>query len=136
MMAWLALGGCAMQDARIVEDARSHMIGLQRADLYVCAGFPSKTARIDVMREMLSYESRGGEAGGLNLSIPVVGGINLTGDPGYCHATFELIDGVVTRVGFGGDNDVPGAPSARCAPIVKDCLRMPHQPGIGPLRAG
>lgn len=123
----LMLGGCAIQDARTVEQARTEMVGLMRADLYLCAGFPSKTARIDVFREMLTYESRGG-GGGLNLNLPVVGALNLAGEPGYCHATFELIDSRVTRVGFSGNNDVAGAPAALCAPIIKSCLGIPRSP--------
>lgn len=131
---FLSLAGCALSEARMVAEARRDMVGLRRADLYVCAGFPSRAERIDVLREIYSYELRGHQEGGLNLNLPVVGGLNLTGDAGYCRANFELIDGVVTRVGFSGDNDSPGAPEARCAPIIKSCLGMersaqPKAPG-------
>ncbi|PWC27777.1 hypothetical protein [Teichococcus aestuarii] len=119
----LLLAGCGMADSRDVELSRTSLIGLTRADLYVCAGFPTKRERIDVVREMLSYELKSGQGGGLNLTLPVVGDLTVTGSGHYCHATFELIDARVTRVGFAGDKDIPGAPGAYCAPLIRECLR-------------
>lgn len=119
----LLLPACAMSASREVELARRSLVGLSRADLYVCAGFPSKRERIDVVREMLSYELKGNQGSGLNVTLPVVGDLTLTGGSGYCHATFELIDARVTRVGFAGDKDVPAAPGAVCAPLIRECLR-------------
>lgn len=119
----LLLPACAMTASRDVELARQSLLGLSRADLYVCAGFPTKRERIDVVREMLSYELRGNQGSGLNVTLPIVGDLSFTGGSGYCHATFELIDARVTRVGFAGDKDVPAGPGAVCAPLIRECLR-------------
>ena len=86
--ALLLLSACAMGAARDVEMARGSLVGLTRADLYVCAGFPSKSERIDVVREMITYELKGNQGSGLNMTLPVVGDLSFTGGSGYCHATF------------------------------------------------
>lgn len=132
----LLLSGCAMEDSERVQQSRSTLVGLSRADLFLCAGFPSKRERIDVVREMMTYELGGGSGSGLNLNLPVVGALNLTGAAGYCRATFELIDAHVTRVGFSGDKNLPAAPDALCAPLIRACLDWPReapQPAMTPL---
>ncbi len=124
--ALLALSGCAMEASDQVQQSRSQLVGLSRADLFLCAGFPSKRERIDVTREMMTYELGGGAASGLNLNLPVVGALSLTGAAGYCRATFELVDAHVTRLGFSGDKNLPAAPDALCAPLIRACLDWPR----------
>ena len=127
------LAGCSVEEANRVQESRSSLVGMSRADLYLCAGFPSKREQVDATREMLTYEVGGGQGSGLNLTLPVVGALNLTGAAGYCRATFELVDAHVTRVGFSGDKDLPAAPDALCAPAIKACVdaRNGTQP-LGP----
>ena len=132
VLSLLVLAGCAMEDSERVQQARSSLVGLSRADLFLCAGFPGKRERIDTVREMMTYELGGGSGSGLNLNLPVVGALNLTGAAGYCRATFELIDARVTRVGFSGDKNLPAAPDALCAPLIRACLEWPRDAAPAP----
>ncbi len=127
----LLLAACAVEDGQRVQEARGSLVGMSRADLYLCAGFPSKREQIDATREMLTYEVGGGNSSGLNLTLPVVGALNLTGSAGYCRATFELMDSRVTRVGFSGDKDLAVAPDAVCAPAIRACVDAAN--GVQPL---
>jgi hypothetical protein len=117
------LGACATGEARTAGEARNQLVGLSRTDLMMCAGFPTKTEQVGPQHELMTYERDTKDGGGVNLALPVIGGVSYTGQGGYCHATFEIVDGAVARLGYAGDNDQPGAPNATCAPLVRDCLR-------------
>lgn len=119
------LAGCTVADAESAKRARTEMIGMSEPDLLLCAGIPTRTKQL-AGAEYQSYE-HAGDTGGINLTVPVVGGgVNVTGG-GYCTVTFKMVDGKVAAVGFGGDNDSPLSPDAVCGPIVADCLSKPAQ---------
>jgi len=59
-------------------------------------------------------------------SIPLIGGIGFS-NGGYCHATFKVQNGTVTRLIYSGEKNATFAPDAYCAPIVRSCLEFLHQ---------
>jgi hypothetical protein len=96
--------------------AKNAMVGLSDYNLESCVGVPDQRAQVGNAEILTYYDTTTNN--GVNLTLPIVGGgVSLTGS-GYCHATFTLIDGRVTRVQYTGDNSQFLAPHSICAPIV------------------
>ena len=122
----LALGGCAARDASVADDARTRMVGVRADDLRPCAGPPDKRETSEA-GEFWTYD-RTPTGGGVSVPVPVPGGnVSLSGG-GVCCATFQLVEGRVTRTSISGANEIGVARDAACAPVVQGCLRL--------LRAG
>jgi hypothetical protein len=123
--------GCAYQDASIAAKAQRSLVGTPVADLDLCAGLPTKTEKVRPGVEMRSYETSAATNSGVTISFPVIGGgVNL-GNGGYCHATFEVVDGRVAALRYAGDTTEAGARGAVCAPIVRGCVDQGPGPGGG-----
>jgi hypothetical protein len=118
----LLLATCAARDAGQAEDARTRLVGLRADDLRLCAG-PSDKKEESAGGEFWTYD-RNPPASGVSVPVPVAGGnVNLSSG-GICRATFQLVDGRVTRISLTGANELGIAREAACAPIVQACLRM------------
>ncbi|GGG16970.1 hypothetical protein GCM10010964_01550 [Caldovatus sediminis] len=118
----LALGSCAARDASLADDARTAMVGLRADDLRLCAGPPDKRETSEA-GEFWTYD-RTPSGGGVSVPVPVAGGsVSLSGG-GMCRATFQLVEGRVTRTSISGTNELGVARDAACAPVVQGCLRM------------
>ncbi len=122
--ALLLTGGCAYQQSRIATEAQSVLIGTSSDQLDMCAGLPTKTARLDDGSELRSYEYAANTNNGVNVTLPVIGGGVSLGSGGYCHAQFSLRDGRVAAIQYAGDTSLAGAPEAVCAPIVQHCVEQ------------
>ena len=122
---FLALTACGTAGSRIAEEAQQKLVGMQADDLQACAGIPTRTKRLGDGTELLSYEQKNGNVGGVNVTLPLVGGFNLAGSGSYCHTLFRVADGRVIGLNYTGDNDDRGGENGVCAPIVRGCLRQP-----------
>ncbi len=112
------LAACAVKDSRIAEDAAHRLVGLSEVDLESCLGAPDQHSSFGNV-DVLTYAAT--STGSTNLSVPVVSGLGFSYG-GYCHATFRVESGKVTRILYSGEKNGTLAPDAYCAPIVRTCL--------------
>ena len=116
-------GGCA-SGHDVATDGRRAVIGLDADSFQACAGIPTRTKRLDPRTEILSYELKNENVGGMEFNVPLVGGgFKLAGSGSYCHAIIRVVDGKVAEVNYTGDNDDFVGKEGVCAPIVRGCLR-------------
>jgi len=53
--------------------------------LQACAGIPNRTKRLDSRTELLSYEIKNENVGGMQFSVPLIGGgFKIAGSGSYC----------------------------------------------------
>jgi len=119
----LAMTTCTSPGARVAEQARHSLVGMDVDDLQSCAGIPTRTATLGDGTRLLSYEQKNGNVGGVNVNLPLVGGFNLAGSGSYCHALFRIDGGRVASLNYTGDNDDVDGEEGVCAPLVRGCLR-------------
>jgi hypothetical protein len=129
----LALGGCTLHDASVAREAQRRLIGMNEAELQTCLGVPVRRSTFG-QSSVLTYASTTNSGGGVSLSLPVIGGISLSGGGYSCNANIRLDDGRVTQVRYSGDATAPLAENAYCAPIVRDCVENPPD-GVAPSDA-
>ncbi|MDB5369564.1 MAG: hypothetical protein JWP20_1122 [Roseomonas sp.] len=122
---FLLLATCASPGARVAADARRQLVGMGVDDLQACAGIPTRTRKLGDGSELLSYEQKNANVGGLNVNLPLIGGFSLAGSGSYCHALFRVAGGRVVGLNYAGDNDDVGGEEGVCAPLVRGCLRSP-----------
>ncbi len=120
----LVLSSCVTAGHDVAEKGRQIMIGMDSGMVQACAGIPTRTKKLDAHTEIYSYEIKNENRGGVELTIPVVGGGFKMGASGsYCDAVLRLVDGRVVELNFTGDNDDVAGHEGVCAPIVRGCLR-------------
>ncbi len=113
------LAACAVQDSRIAHEAQNRLIGLKEVDLEACLGVPDQHQSFG-STDVLTYYAT--STSNTSFTLPVVGGVGF-GNGAYCHATFRVDDGKVTRILYSGEKNATGAPDAYCAPISRTCLQ-------------
>jgi len=119
----LSLGACAAGH-EVATEGRRAVVGLNADTFQACAGIPTRTKRLDSRTEIFSYELKNENVGGMQVSLPVVGGgFKIAGSGSYCHAVVRIVDGRVAEVNYTGDNDDFVGKEGVCAPIVRGCLR-------------
>lgn len=119
----LLVGSCA-SGQNVAMDGRRTVIGLDADSFQACAGIPTRTKRLDPRTEILSYELKNENIGGMEFSVPLVGGgFKIAGSGSYCHAIVRVVDGKVAEVNYTGDNDDLVGKEGVCAPIVRGCVR-------------
>jgi hypothetical protein len=108
----------------VATDGRRVVLGMNADTFQACAGVPSRTKRLDPGTEIFSYELKNENTGGVEVSVPVIGGGFKIGRSGsYCHAVVRIVDGKVAELNYTGDNDDFVGKEGVCAPIVRGCLR-------------
>jgi hypothetical protein len=108
----------------VATDGRRVVLGMNADTFQACAGVPSRTKRLDPRTEIFSYELKNENTGGVEVSVPVIGGGFKIGRSGsYCHAVVRIVDGKVAELNYTGDNDDFVGKEGVCAPIVRGCLR-------------
>jgi hypothetical protein len=127
-LAFLPLfGGCTFYSSHEAHKAQNAMIGMSDYELQSCVGAPDEKSQVGDAEILTYYATTTNN--GVNLTVPIIGGgVSLTGS-GYCHATFTLNGGKVTKVQYTGNNSQLAAPQSIYAPIVKACIPRPEQPG-------
>jgi hypothetical protein len=126
----MSLASCAVQDSRLAQRGEQRFIGMRESDLESCLGAPDQHASFGAT-DVLTYYATSTST--TSFTVPVVGGVGL-GNGGYCHATFRLESGVVTRVLYSGEKNATFAPDAYCAPIMRTCLGyLDKNPAAGPV---
>jgi hypothetical protein len=119
----LPLGACA-PGYDVAKEGRRAVLGMDADAFQSCAGIPTRSKRLDPRTEILSYELKNENVGGVEVSVPIVGGGFKIGRSGsYCHAVVRVVDGKVAELNYTGDNDDFVGKEGVCAPIVRGCLR-------------
>jgi len=120
----LVVGACATAGHDVAERGREVVLGMNAETFQACAGIPTRTKQLDSRTEILSYEIKNENTGGVQVTVPIVGGGFKLGSSGsYCHAVVRIVDGKVVEVNYTGDNDDIVGKEGVCAPIVRGCLR-------------
>jgi len=120
----LFVGACATAGHDVAEKGREVVLGMNAETFQACAGIPTRTKQLDSRTEILSYEIKNENTGGVQVTVPIVGGGFKLGSSGsYCHAVVRIVDGKVVEVNYTGDNDDIVGKDGVCAPIVRGCLR-------------
>jgi hypothetical protein len=120
----LLVGACA-SGHDVAMDGRRAVIGMDADSFQACAGIPTRTKRLDPRTEIFSYELKNENVGGMEFSVPLVGGgFKIAGSGSYCHAIIRIVDGKVAEINYTGDNDDFVGKEGVCAPIVRGCLRV------------
>ena len=121
------VGACATGHD-VAEKGREAVVGMNAPSFQACAGIPTRTKQLDPRTELLSYEIKNENTGGVQVTVPIVGGGFKLGSSGsYCHAVVRIVDGKVVEVNYTGDNDDIVGKEGVCAPIVRGCLRAHEQ---------
>src|SRR5882757_4906392 len=122
LLVLLPVGACAGHD--VAEKGREVVVGMNAETFQACAGIPTRTKQLDSRTEILSYEIKNENTGGVQVTAPIVGGGFKLGSSGsYCHAVVRIVDSKVVEVNYTGDNDDIVGKDGVCAPIVRGCLR-------------
>ena len=117
------VGACATGQS-VATDGRRAVLGMNADTFQSCAGIPTRTKRLDDRTELFSYELKNENVGGMEFSVPLVGGgFKIAGSGSYCHAIVRVVDGKVAELNYTGDNDDFVGKEGVCAPIVRGCLR-------------
>lgn len=128
LLGLLLPAACAINDSRIAHRAQQRLIGLSEVDLESCLGPPDQHSTFG-RTDILTYYAT--STSSTSFSVPVLGGIGLS-NGAYCHATFRVDSGYVTRILYSGEKNATLAPDAYCAPIMWTCLIFLDQhPQIG-----
>ena len=138
----LTLAGCTVpadtspliHEASPVAEARQELIGLNKTDIRMCAGFPTRTHEADLRDEIWSY-NRDARRGGYHVSLPTLSGGPLTGtagsvsttSSGSCQAQIRFHDGKVAQVEFAGDNNSMRLSNQLCTPIIDGCVEYARE---------
>lgn len=117
----LALCACSVNESYHAHLARRFLEGASAPELDACAGTPAHIENFGPDVEYRTYEHDASGSGGISVTVPVFGGLSLSGG-GWCRATFELRGGRVTALRYAGDRDLILAPDAICAPLVSACV--------------
>jgi hypothetical protein len=134
----LLVGGCAFAGHQVAEEGRRTIVGMDAEAVQSCAGIPTRSKRLDDRTEIFSYELKNENTGGLQVSVPVIGGGFKVGTSGsYCHAVMRVKDGKVAELEYTGDNDDPAGREGVCAPLVRGCVRAQERdPEVKTARRG
>ncbi len=116
--------GCSLQDSATARKAQTMLMGMSEPDLEACLGVPAQHSEFG-NTSILTWTSTLTSSPSVSLSLPVTGGLSLSGG-GSCGATIRLENGRVTEVRYTGENGEPLAPNAYCAPIVRSCVQHPE----------
>ena len=123
LLAAFLVGACATGHS-VATDGRRAILGMDADTFQSCAGIPTRTKRLDDRTELFSYELKNENVGGMEFSVPLVGGgFKVAGSGSYCHAIVRVVDGKVAEVNYTGDNDDFVGKEGVCAPIMRGCLR-------------
>ncbi len=120
----LLVGACATAGHDVAEKGREVVLGMSVESFQACAGIPTRTKQLDPRTEIFSYEIKNENIGGVQITVPIVGGGFKVGRSGsYCQAIVRIVDGKVAELNYTGDNDDVVGTEGVCAPIVRGCLR-------------
>jgi len=120
----LLVGACATAGNEVAMEGRHAIVGMDADAFQACAGIPTRTKRLDSRTEIFSYEIKNENVGGMQFTVPLVGGgFKIAGSGSYCNTIIRVVDGKVAEVNYTGDNDDFVGKEGVCAPIVRGCLR-------------
>lgn len=123
----LGFSGCAggkFHRTEVAQEAKSSLVGMNKKDLYLCAGVPVRQEKVDNL-EFLTYESGGDSTGvGLGTATSSSTGIGIVAShKRYCVVTFVLSEGIVQKVNYQGRTGGFATQGEQCAFVVEPCLQ-------------
>jgi hypothetical protein len=108
----------------VAQKGRQYIVGMDAKTLQSCAGIPTRTNQLDPRTELYSYEIHYERTGGVQITLPIIGGgFSAGGSGSYCHALVRIVDDKVVAVTYTGDDDEMIGKDGVCAPIFRGCLR-------------
>jgi hypothetical protein len=123
-LALFSVCSCATAGHDVAEEGRQVILGMDAETVLSCAGIPTRTEQLGSRTRIFSYEIKNENIGGMQVTVPIIGGGFKVGRSGsYCHAIMRIVDGKVVEVNYTGDNDDVVGKDGVCAPIVRGCLR-------------
>jgi hypothetical protein len=120
-----ASGGCSsLERADIAQEARTHMVGLSKAQVLACMGSPDAT-RTEGATETWAYLSGDGHTQGYVIPGPR----SLTAHDAQatqylCTVQVVMQNGSVARLDYLGPDSGLFSPNAQCAFAVQNCARQ------------
>jgi hypothetical protein len=121
MTAICGLADCDAVDSHTARQAQKEMVGMQRADVYGCAGLPNRSMPMGgALYETWDYQPFTPDQS-LSATVPLIGGVGL-GLGGTCHATAIFQGETLTAMNYSGDTGGMLGHVAECASIVSHCL--------------
>ena len=122
-LALLVVGACTPSH-EVARQGRQLVIGMDASTLQACAGIPTRITQLDPGTQLYSYENKYERTGGLEITLPIIGGgFSAGGSGSYCHALVRIVGGKVAGVTYTGDNDDMIGRDGVCAPIFRGCVR-------------
>jgi hypothetical protein len=124
LLLFLFLMGACSPGYEVAQKGRQFIVGMDAKTLQSCAGIPTRTKQLDPRMELYSYEIQYERTGGVQITLPIIGGgFSAGGSGSYCHALVRIVDDKVVGVTYTGDNDEMIGKDGVCAPIFRGCLR-------------
>lgn len=123
VLAAILVGACT-SGRDVAMEGRRAILGMGADRFQACAGIPTRTKRLDSRTEIFSYELKNENIGGMEFSVPLVGGgFKVAGSGSYCHVIARVVDEKVVEINYTGDNDDFVGKEGVCAPLVRGCVR-------------
>ena len=117
----LLLSGCSIARHNTAVDAKTELVGLDKEDLYMCAGVPDRTTVLNG-HEYVTFDNS--ELTSQALTLPIIGG-GLTGEEEqFCRTTARLDNGKVTAISYAGDTGAFYAKNEQCAYTIATCVKQ------------
>jgi hypothetical protein len=132
-----ALGACIPNQFSAVYQARAAMVGLDRNEIRMCAGFPSRTYSENNL-DIWSYEKSARSPAGISVPVfPVGASVSVTGG-GDCRLQILFREGRVERIAYAGASNAISGRNEFCAPLVNECVRYSYEtrPGQAGIPSG
>src|SRR5258708_26106334 len=102
----ILVGACATAGHEVAMEGRHAIVGMDADTLQACAGIPARTKRLDSRTEIFSYEIKNENVGGMQFTVPLVGGgFKIAGSGSYCNTIIRAVDGKVAAVNYTRPND-------------------------------
>jgi len=120
-----ALAACSVAASHVADRAQHDLLGMSGEDVEMCLGLPDQRHSPAPETQILTYNVTSASNGGVSLTVPLIGGISISGG-GYCHVTVKLQNNAVTEIRYSGAKDEFAAPDAYCAPAVRACVNQPE----------
>src|SRR5262249_1875115 len=68
------VGAWAPAGHQVAEEGRRTIVGMGADTVQSCAGIPTRTKRLDGRTEIYSYEIKNENTGGVQVTVPIIGG--------------------------------------------------------------
>jgi len=118
-----------LHEDETVKTARKVMVGMNEADVRMCAGFPTLGVKVSDTEKIWTYQ-RNYARGNVNVGVtslalgpmPGVTGATGVGAEGFCNTQVRFVNGRVAQVEFAGDNNTVRRINGLCVSTIDACV--------------